>query len=729
VTFLHAAFLFGLASLAIPPVVHLLNRRRYETVPWAAVMFLPESTTPRQRLRFQHFPLMLLRMGLLALLAFAFAAPQFPGCQSKPSTSTPRDILILIDGSASMARGVPGQTPAERAKEYVRKLFDSLEPNQRVSFWVAKHRTISLLDDFTSNRELLRNSLDLIPQPSGTVEWPAALQHANTILDHRNGECEIVVLTDGQKFGWTDAATLPKWGLLAQSTAKRFPIQVVTFAENAPSETSNARLEPLRTDRATAVADREIRFSTSVRFSGIPFATTVRISVDGSPVNTLNVAPLEGELNVPVEFAHRFPAGSHLVSFELSDDAFACDNRQDFAIEVLPVIPVLIIDGNSPGARRGSDFLRDALAPQKDTAPAFSVRTIAASDWQAGLLQRKLLGSNVPPRVVALMNLDKPTSDQCRQIERFLREGGSVFVALGESGDAPVWNRLAYRGGEGFLPARVINTVGELSFESLAGVPRPFPSGFSHPSLEIFKEPLPGGLGTAVFPMYWKLDPNAGAKGSTGTAIAQLTNGDPWLVESTFGAGRVILSAHPFDDTWKTNLHRLPDFVRLSHELFYFLSGTQASHRNLQPGQPLLFRPPGDEPPGEVRIRFPDGRIRHSTATSWPLAIELEGEPGAYQLTTSLGKQSWYAVGYDARESDFTPNGQKDRERVAETLGQLRYVLESDPLRFESSGNPQPRNFWWLLLGIVFAMLLAEVFVTRKLVRSGDHVMPEVPGR
>jgi len=725
VTFLNAVFLFGLAAVAIPPVVHLLNRRRYETVPWAAVMFLPDSTTTQQRFRFQHFPLMILRMGLLAVLVLAFAAPQFRGCHANPSNrSKPRDILILIDGSASMGRGVPGQTSAERAKAYIQKWLDDLGTSQRVAIWVARQRTIPVLEEFTSNRELARNSLELIPPPSGVVDWPAAIQQANVLLEARSGECDIVILSDDQRFGWADAETFSKWGLLAQSNNPRIPVHVISLPAISSGEATNAQLEPIRTERATAVAGREIPFRSTVRFSQMPFPTTVKISVDGLPVNSIHIAPHEGEISAPISYAHRFPAGFHLITFELSEDAFAGDNRQDYALEVLPVIPVLMIDGSPEGSRRSSDFLRDALAPPKDSTPAFFIRTVAVSEWQSGLLQRQLGGPNTAPRAVALINIDKLTTDQTRQIETFLSDGGSVFVALGENGDVAAWNRISYRGGEGFLPARVLNIVEEVTTDSRTQVSRLELSTLSHPALDIFKEPLPGGLATAVFPKYWKLDPNAGLRGSTGSTIAAFTNRDPWLIESSFGSGRVIMSAHPFDDSWKTNLHRLPDFVRLSHELFHYLSGTRALQRNLAPGQPILFRPSGGESPGEVRIRFPDGRILHRLANAWPMVMETDGEPGAYQLTTALGRQYWYAVGYDARESDFTPNSPEDRARVAEAVGHLRYVSETEALRFEDRGTPQPWNLWWILLVVVLGVLFAEVFMTRKLVRSGEHAVP-----
>ena len=43
--FLNALMLVGLAGVAIPVVIHLLNRRRFDTVDWGVMQFLQISET------------------------------------------------------------------------------------------------------------------------------------------------------------------------------------------------------------------------------------------------------------------------------------------------------------------------------------------------------------------------------------------------------------------------------------------------------------------------------------------------------------------------------------------------------------------------------------------------------------------------------------------------------------------------------------------------------------
>ena len=52
--FFNLILLLGLAVVAIPPIIHLLNRRRYEVVDWGAMQFLQISEVTRRRLMIEE---------------------------------------------------------------------------------------------------------------------------------------------------------------------------------------------------------------------------------------------------------------------------------------------------------------------------------------------------------------------------------------------------------------------------------------------------------------------------------------------------------------------------------------------------------------------------------------------------------------------------------------------------------------------------------------------------
>src|SRR3954454_16767435 len=90
----------GPAGLAIPPLILLLHRRRYDVVDWGAMQFLQISETTRRRLLIEELLLMLLRMGLIALLVLALAIPQTTSSfLAKVSGRANRDVVLVFDGS------------------------------------------------------------------------------------------------------------------------------------------------------------------------------------------------------------------------------------------------------------------------------------------------------------------------------------------------------------------------------------------------------------------------------------------------------------------------------------------------------------------------------------------------------------------------------------------------------------------------------------------------------
>jgi len=75
-SFLAPALLAALAAIALPIVVHLVQRDRRRVVEFPSLMFLrkiPNQSVKRRAIR--HWPLLLLRIAAFALLALAFARP------------------------------------------------------------------------------------------------------------------------------------------------------------------------------------------------------------------------------------------------------------------------------------------------------------------------------------------------------------------------------------------------------------------------------------------------------------------------------------------------------------------------------------------------------------------------------------------------------------------------------------------------------------------------------
>ncbi|MBI1842801.1 MAG: BatA domain-containing protein, partial [Verrucomicrobia bacterium] len=75
-SFLNPIMLAGLSAIAIPILIHLLNRRKFQKVVWAAMRFLQLSVEKNQRrMEIEDMILLVLRCLLVALIALALARP------------------------------------------------------------------------------------------------------------------------------------------------------------------------------------------------------------------------------------------------------------------------------------------------------------------------------------------------------------------------------------------------------------------------------------------------------------------------------------------------------------------------------------------------------------------------------------------------------------------------------------------------------------------------------
>lgn len=739
---LNALMLFGLAGLVIPPLIHLLNRRRFDVVDWGAMQFLQVSENIRRRLLIEEILLMLLRMGLIGLMVVALTAPFVISPALDTLGSRPnRDVVLIVDGSYSMGFTGSGRTTHEAAKEWAAEFVNGLAPGDGVAVLLARQQPMAVIGELTHDLERVREALAGLPGPRGGCDWPGAVRMARQILSQgKRPRRDIVILGDGQRFGWADDATLLGWELLGQQfreeSAARPSLWVVNLDPERPAVPPNWSLDPLHASRSVASAGQEIVFRTALRLSGQnvyrpPYR--VQVEVDGQPVGNVQ-PPSSASLEkgqVPLSFRHRFQtAGSHLVSVILQPDPpveqrppgyqikdqLPGDNRRDYAVEVVEVLPVLLVDGDARRAprHRGTDFLRDALSPARDRTPVVSAKVVSVGDFDPALLTRDLgPRPGTRPRVLILANVPRLNPEQREGVVRFLSGGGGVLVALGERVDAVHYNELLYQSGGGWLPARLDGLTGSEAEPDKAASPSA--ASFFHPALELFRAVPTGGLADARLPRWWKV--TTPGKEAAALPVALLTGGDPFLVERTYQTGRVLLCTVPLDNSWRTNLPDLPAFAPLAHELVYYLAGARSADFNLPPGQPIHYRPPADESPAPVTLQPPEGDSLHLAVPAWPLIYEDTRDPGVYRLTDATGRTVHYVVQPDHRESDLTPCDQTDRDKVAKLLP-MKYENDVREMATALAAPDQKRELWWWLMLAVIGLLFAEVWMTRRLVKA-----------
>src|SRR5436190_23605341 len=102
--FLNLPMLLGLLAISIPIIIHLLNRRRFQKVQWAAMRFVRISVEQNQRrILVEDLLLLILRCVLVALLALALARPVLRAATTGVFGPASVTAVILLDNSYSMS--------------------------------------------------------------------------------------------------------------------------------------------------------------------------------------------------------------------------------------------------------------------------------------------------------------------------------------------------------------------------------------------------------------------------------------------------------------------------------------------------------------------------------------------------------------------------------------------------------------------------------------------------
>ena len=166
-------FLLGATLAVIPVFLHLLFQRRGPKLYFSTVRFLKlvVRKTARRR-RIENLLLLLFRMALLGLLAMALAEPFIP---SRLSGQGPRDSVIILDNSYSMATRQQGVERFRTAKEVAREL---LRQEGRVAVIITGGPESRVLQTLTPVDNEIRSRIDNCRIFAGKADVTSALRKA-----------------------------------------------------------------------------------------------------------------------------------------------------------------------------------------------------------------------------------------------------------------------------------------------------------------------------------------------------------------------------------------------------------------------------------------------------------------------------------------------------------------------------------------------------------------------
>ena len=352
-SFLSQPILWGLFAASVPVIIHLLNRRRFRIVKWAATSFLLKaSRESRGKKKLKHFLILACRALAIAALIFAVARPLIGGFLGSGSGSVGTVVLIL-DRSASMETK-PGSGQLSHRQSVITKITEAVE-NMGSPRLVLIDSASGEIQEVPSPDAL--SELSTTSATDTQADIPTLLAKAIDYLDETNpGQSEIWVASDLQRGDWRPSDS--RWGAI-QAGLEGLPTKTNLRILTAGEQTvENFTLELLTSRRVEDDLFLDLKLS---RLEG-DGTTTVPITYSLNGARNSERVTMNGQ---EVRFQKRFPLTAADTEgygwVGIPSDNNSRDNSVYFAFGGKEPVQTWVVseEPTSPTA----DFLQKAAAP------------------------------------------------------------------------------------------------------------------------------------------------------------------------------------------------------------------------------------------------------------------------------------------------------------------------------------------------------------------------------
>lgn len=475
--------LAGLIAAAGPLIIHLMNRRRFRVVQWAAMEFLRQAVRRSRRiLQLRDLLLLALRTGCVLLFGLAMARPYFEASSAIVDPDQPIHAVLVVDNSLSMGYEQLNRTLLGMAKAAAGEFIKRLPPGSRVSVLPVCGSAKQFSFAAYSTKEDALEALDAIEpvdrQASAAAAIDLALEACRRVPSPQSKQ--VVFLSDQQWCNW------PAQALDAQLKQLPSPMQIVQVL---PDEVDNAWIADFRLQDNLADVGTPATFLATIRYQGaVPRRDVqVTLAVDGVTIATQTV-----ELQPGQEREVRFPPYRFEVSTEpgrptfvaaevsIPHDRLPADDQRSLIVPVVSALPVVFVDqyGADEDPRRnrfGETYrLRRLLAPVTSHSEP-ERQLIKVRHVKIDQVDRELLSD---ARLVVIAGVAGPEG-AVPLLREYVEQGGFLVVAAGGEFDPAAWSEAAWEDGLGILPAPLKPTpIGQLP-TAAAGPLEPFQLDFA----------------------------------------------------------------------------------------------------------------------------------------------------------------------------------------------------------------------------------------------------------
>jgi hypothetical protein len=398
-------------------------------------------------------------------------------------STTPQDLLLVPlsglrgnakQGPMALGKKRPGEPPST---------WNDLSAKLNLNVGSKAHYYEGLADDAT--RDKLRKDVSRLKGTSLHVTLLDGLRLGQQVADAFKDDSQVIVhlVSDFRQRDWAAGEGKGLAKAVVQLAGGKTKINLIdtawpyrTGAKSAPPRHDNVAITEFYPETRVVAANTYVRFYLTVHNFG-PSTKEVRVTLwdpeTGDPLQgfesgvSVKVPPGDYHSRIDGQVPSRATAGFLQISAKLeitkgdpaTDDGVEADNIRHAAVYVRPKVPILIVDGDPRRGRQdGGDSRHISTALAATWGGGYEIEPDPDKDDLAGgvdLLDQPNL-ERFP--TIFLVNVPSLSPDQRRNLENYVRGGGSVAIFLGPLVDAQFYNESLYQNGRGLLPVELEET-------------------------------------------------------------------------------------------------------------------------------------------------------------------------------------------------------------------------------------------------------------------------------
>ena len=419
--FIQPWILVALPLVAVPIIIHLVNQRRFQTVPWAAMMFLLQASRMSSGYtKLRQWLILLMRALAVACLVFFTSRPLASGLIGLLGSRSSEVAIVLLDRSPSMqeTQAGTGITKLMGALTQLSSTLKTLGVQRVVVFDSASEKPMEFESPsaIVSDPSLVANGI--------TSDIPGMLERALLyIKNNQFGNVNVWICSDMRESDWRSrdgrwAADREGFTGLAQEV--QFQLLDLGAASN---ENRSIRVLTAKRMKGTQGVDLSLSFKIERTLgSNVPTPMQIPVEVEVGGARTVMNVDLQSESAEVNDYRIALSAENDNASLDrgwglvrIPGDSNSADNTSYFVYEKPPARRTVIVSDN-PRVIEAIELCTN-ISPEQ--AIECETETVASSqldsiDWNAIAL--------------VVWHEQLPEGRSLELLTQFIEQGGQVLL-------------------------------------------------------------------------------------------------------------------------------------------------------------------------------------------------------------------------------------------------------------------------------------------------------------